>query len=211
MSESRILILANNDQHHPLETLAEMMEGWLKNSGLWNVTLSKDRSAITEDLNEYDLLILAMTPSKFSPTEEDALVSFVEGGKKLMAIHSATVVDAGNEKYIEVVGGRFVRHSPHHEFTVKVAGPGHPVVEGLADFKITDELYVLDRTPSAASVLLTAFWEHGAQPMLYLRAHGRGKVLYNALGHGPAAYENPNLEKLVVQGAKWLLGQDQER
>lgn len=205
MSESRVLILGNNDEHHPLEILAEMMEGWLKDSGMQNVTLCKERSAITENLDEYDMLILAMTPYKLSSAEEDALVSFVVGGKKLMAIHSATVVDAENEKYIEMIGGRFVTHSPHHEFTVKVAHPGHPVVEGLTDFKITDELYVLDRTPSAASVLLTAAWDGGAQPMLYIRAHGRGKVLYNALGHGPAAYENPNLKKLVVQGTKWLL------
>ncbi len=205
MSESRILILANNDQYHPLETLADMMEGWLKDSGLGNVTLSKDRSVIAGDLNEYDLLILAMTPSDLSPMDEDALVSFVAGGKKLMGIHSVTVVDPEKEKYIGMIGGRFVHHSHHHEFTVKIADPGHPVVAGLDDFKITDELYVLDRTPSAASVLLTAFWEDETQPILYIRAHGQGKVLYNALGHGPAAYENPNLKKLIVQGAKWLL------
>ncbi|MFC1714981.1 ThuA domain-containing protein [Candidatus Poribacteria bacterium] len=205
MSESRILILANNDQYHPLETLADMMEGWLKDSGMKDVTLSKDRSVISGNLNEYDLLILAMTPSDLSAADEDALVSFVADGKKLMGIHSATVVDAENEKYIEMIGGRFVHHDPHGEFTVKIADPGHPVVAGLDDFEIADELYVLDRTPSAASVLLTAVWKDEAQPMLYIRAHGRGKVLYNALGHGPAAYENPNLKKLVIQGAKWLL------
>lgn len=205
MSESRILIIACSDEYHPLETLGEMMSGWLKDSAMQHVTLCKDRSAITEDLDEYDMLILAMTPYKFSSAEEDALVSFVTDGKKLMAIHTATAVDAKNEKYVEMVGGRFVTHSPYHEFTVNVADPGHPVVEGVKDFEITDELYVLDRTPSAASVLLTAEWDGRAQPMLYTRAHGRGKVLYNALGHGMDAYENPNLEKLIVQGARWLL------
>lgn len=205
MSGSQILILAENDQHHPLETLGEMTEGWLRSSGMTNVTLSKDRSVITGDLNQYDLLILAMTTDRLSPAEEGALVGFVEGGRKLMGIHSATVVSEENARFIEMIGGRFITHSPHHEFTVKVAHPHHPIVEGLRDFRITDELYVLDRMPSAASVLLTAVWEGGAQPMLYIRAHGQGKVLYNALGHGPEAYENPNLEKLMVQGAKWLL------
>ena len=205
MSEHRILILAENDQNHPLEILGKMAQKWLKDSGMPNVILSKERSEITGDLGKYDLLILAMTMNKLSPAEEDALVSFVERGKKLMGIHSATVVNEENKRFIEMIGGRFIHHSPHHEFIVKVAHPHHPVVEGLMDFKITDELYVLDRTPSAASVLLTAFWENRAQPMLYIRAHGQGKVLYNALGHGPEAYENPNLEKLIIQGAKWLL------
>ena len=205
MRGSRILIMAQNDRHHPLETLGEMIVGWLKDEGFTDVALSKDRSAMSQDLNQYNLLIFCMTAGKLSPSEEEALVSFVEGGKKLMGIHSATVVNEKNKRYIEMIGGRFTHHSPHHEFTVKIADPGHPVVEGLRDFKITDELYVLDRTPSASSVLLTASWDGNAQPILYLRAHGRGKVLYNALGHGLEAYENPNLRKLIVQGAKWLL------
>jgi len=205
MSGSKILIVAQNDQYHPLETLGEMMLDWLKDEGFSSVTLSKDRSAITSDLDNCDLLIFCLQPNKLSPAEEDAIVSFVDSGKKLMGIHPATVVDPENAKYIEMIGGRFIHHSPHHEFTVKVSAPGHPMLEGIRDFKITDELYVLDRTPSAASVLMTAFWEDHAQPILYLRAHGRGKVLYNALGHGLVAYENPNLKKLVVQGAKWLL------
>ena len=198
MSGSRILIVAQNDQYHPLETLGEMMLDWLKDEGFSSVTLSNDRSVIASELDKYDLLIFCLQPNKFSPAEEDAIVSFVDSGKKLMGIHSATVVDPENAKYIEMIGGRFIHHSPHHEFTVKVAAPGHPMLEGIRDFKITDEL-------SAASVLMTAFWEDHAQPILYLRAHGRGKVLYNALGHGLDAYENPNLKKLVAQGAKWLL------
>jgi type 1 glutamine amidotransferase len=194
MSESKILIIAQNDRYHPLETLGEMMVRWLKDEGISDVTLTKDRSAIVSDLKKYDLLVFCMTPDKLSTAEEEAIVSFVEGGKKLMGIHSATVVNEENVKYIEMIGGRFTHHSPHHEFTVKVADPGHPVVEGLRDFEITDELYVLDRTPSAASVLLTAFWEDRIQPMLY-----------NALGHGPDAYENPNLKRIIVQSVKWLL------
>jgi len=206
MSESKVLILAQSDQDHPLEALADMMVGWLRSEGISDVTLTKDRSAITSDLSEYDLLVFCMTAGKLSSAEEDAIVSFVEGGKKLMGIHSATVCNEENTKYIQMIGGRFIHHSPYHEFTVKVADPGHPIVEGLKDFNITDELYVLDRTPSAASVLLTAFWEGHAQPMLYLRAHGQGKVLYNAMGHDTAAYEHPSFKKIVVQGARWLLG-----
>jgi type 1 glutamine amidotransferase len=205
MSKSKILIIAESDQYHPLEILGEMMVGWLKDEGISDVTLTKDRSAITGDLHKYDLLVFCMTVGDLSPAEEEAIVSFVEDGKKLMGIHSATVVNAEKLKYIEMIGGRFIHHSPYHEFTVKVADPGHPIVEGLKDFKITDELYVLDRTPAAASVLLTAFWEDRAQPMLYLKAHGQGTVLYNAMGHDAAAYENPSFKKIVIQGVKWLL------
>lgn len=205
MSGSKILILAQSDKYHPLEILGEMMSGWLKAEGIEDITLTKDRSVITNDLSKYNLLIFAMSAGKLTQAEEEALVSFVENGKKFMGIHAATVVDPENAKYIEMIGGRFVHHSPHHEFTVKIADPGHPILEGMSDFKITDELYVLDRTPAAASIFLTAFWENHAQPMMYLRAHGRGRVLYNALGHDQEAYENPNFKKLIIHSVKWLL------
>ena len=205
MDKSEALILANSDQYHPLETLGEMMADWLKDSGGYSVTLSKDRSVITEKLNQYDLLILAATTNKLSPAEENAIASFVEGGKKLMAIHSATVLDPDNVKFIEMIGGRFIHHSPYHEFTVKVIKPEHPIVNGVTDFEITDELYVLDREPAGVNTLLTAFWEEKAQPMLYVKTYGDGKILYNALGHDLKAYENPSFKKLIVQGAEWLL------
>lgn len=204
MSDSKVLILAQSDKYHPLEILGEMMSGWLKGEKI-EVTLSKDRSTLSSDLNQYNLLVFAMTAGKLSQAEEDALVNYVDGGKRLFGIHSATVVEPENLKYIDMVGGRFVHHSPHHEFTVKIADPGHPVLANISDFKITDELYVLDRTPSAASILMTAFWENHAQPMLYLRAYGRGRVLYNALGHDQNAYENPNFKKIVINSVKWLL------
>jgi len=204
VSDSKVLILAQSDKYHPLEILGEMMSGWLKGEKI-EVTLSKDRSTLSSDLNQYNLLVFAMTAGKLSQAEEDALVNYVDGGKRLFGIHSATVVEPENLKYIDMVGGRFVHHSPHHEFTVKIADPGHPVLANISDFKITDELYVLDRTPSAASILMTAFWENHAQPMLYLRAYGRGRVLYNALGHDQNAYENPNFKKIVINSVKWLL------
>lgn len=204
MSDSKVLILAQSDKYHPLEILGEMMSGWLKGEKI-EVTLSKDRSTLSSDLNQYNLLVFAMTAGKLSQAEEDALVNYVDGGKRLFGIHSATVVEPENLKYIDMVGGRFVHHSPHHEFTVKIADPGHPVLANISDFKITDELYVLDRTPSAVSILMTAFWENHAQPMLYLRAYGRGRVLYNALGHDQNAYENPNFKKIVINSVKWLL------
>jgi len=170
-----------------------------------DVTLTKDQSVITGGLDDYDLFVFSMTPSEFSAAEEEALVSFVKSGKKFMGIHSATVMSPERTEYIDMIGGRFIHHSPYHEFPVKVVDPENPIVEGVQDFKITDELYVLDRAPEGANVLLTAFWEERDQPMLYLKKYGDGEMLYNALGHDTAAYENPSFKRIVVQGIKWLL------
>lgn len=72
--------------------------------------------------------------------------------------------------------------SHYHEFQVKIEEKDHPITREIEDFKITDELYVLDRAPEGAHILATALWEDKAQPLLYTKSGGKGKVLYNALG-----------------------------
>ena len=102
MTGQGVLIIAQNDEYHPLEVLGDMIVDWLKAEGIENIDLTKDRDSITGDLSKYNLVIFAMTPRKLSSMEEKALVNFVESGKALMAIHSATVLDPENTEFIEM-------------------------------------------------------------------------------------------------------------
>ena len=201
----KISILSRNDQHHKLEDIGSMIVEWTKELEDIEIEVSHDNNTLRK-LSGFDLCILCFTPGgELTDEEEKSLVDFVEGGKNLLAVHSATVVDEKNAKYIDLIGGRFVTHSPYHEFEVKIEDAEHPVTKGLEDFKISDELYVLDREPEGAHVLATAVWEDKTQPMVYTKKYGKGKVLYNALGHNELSFNNPAFRKLIVQGIKWLL------
>jgi type 1 glutamine amidotransferase len=39
--------------------------------------------------------------------------------------------------------------------------------------------------------------------MVYVKPYGRGRVLYNALGHDASAFDHPSFQRLVVQGLAW--------
>ena len=202
---SNILLLSKNDQHHKLEYLGSMIVEWTKELEDIDIKVSHDNDTLRK-LSGFDLCILCLTPGgELTDEEEKSLVDFVDGGKSLLAVHSATVVDEKNAKYIELIGGRFVTHSPYHEFEVKIEDVEHPVTKDLEDFKISDELYVLDREPEDVHVLATAVWEDKTQPMVYTKRYGKGKVLYNALGHNELSFNNPAFRKLIVQGIKWSL------
>jgi type 1 glutamine amidotransferase len=41
----------------------------------------------------------------------------------------------------------------------------------------------------------------------YVHGWGNGPVFYTALGHDTRALSNPNLQRLLVQAAHWLLEQ----
>ena len=202
---SKVLILSQNDQHHKLETLGSMIVEWTKDLEDIEIEVSHDMDMLSK-LSGFDLCLFCATPGQQLTNEtEESLVDFVEGGKSLLAVHSATVVDEKNTKYIDLIGARFTHHSPYHEFQVKIEDAEHPVTKGLADFKISDELYVLARAPEGAEILATAVWEDKAQPMVYAKKYGKGEVLYNALGHNEESFSNPAFQKLIVQGIKWLL------
>ena len=156
-------------------------------------------------MSDFDLCLVCFTASQLTDREECVLGSSVRDGKPVFAIHSATVVNEKSEMYIDMIGGRFVKHSPYHEFQVQIEDKEHPITQGVVDFKITDELYILDRALQNAHLLASAVWEDKSQPMVYTRKHGKGNVLYNALGHDEAAFNNPMFQKLVVGGIKWLL------
>jgi type 1 glutamine amidotransferase len=113
------------------------------------------------------------------------------------------VVGEERGRYIDLIGGRFVHHPPCQEFQVEIEERDHPITRGIENFKIIDELYVLDRRPRDAYILATARWEDRPQPLIYTKS--RGGVIYNALGHDQAAYDNPAFIRLVVQGIQWAM------
>lgn len=201
---ARTLIHSMNDQHHPLEELGALLTRLLADADAVTTEESHDKRALA-DLSGYDLCVLCTTMNGLTSEQEAGVVRFVRGGGKLVGIHSVTVVDPEHTAYADLIGGRFTHHSPYHEFTVNVAEPGHPIVAGVERFSILDELYVLDRVPVGAHVLATADWEGVARPMLYTKNHGAGRVVYNALGHDQAAYDNPHFRALTLQSIDWIL------
>ena len=73
---------------------------------------------------------------------------------------------------------------------VSVTGT-HPLVDGIDDFEIVDEVYTgLEVQPDVDGLLAARppGTDHPAQPLLWAREHGGGRVVYDALGHAPGAY-----------------------
>jgi len=101
---------------------------------------------------------------------------------------------------MNLLGSQFLSHPPIAPYTVTVADPHHPLTQGVEPFETTDELYHM-ATFGDLQVLLetectaqgTGFVEAadapGTHPVMYLKAHGQGAVLYNTLGHCRGHYD----------------------
>jgi hypothetical protein len=42
--------------------------------------------------------------------------------------------------------------------------------------------------------------------VIWARNYGKGRVIYNGLGHVEAVWDRPDIQKMVVEQMKWLLG-----
>jgi type 1 glutamine amidotransferase len=175
------------------------------------------RTRVAEDysnlgaLREADFLVTYTCDVKATDEEQRALARFVEGGGSWLALHGTNAVMEFTAKGVacprshpllmQTLGSQFLAHPPVGKFRVTVSQPSHPLVAGIADFEVEDELYLCEYHGENEALLETRFtgeaqgfveksWPDDAPRLvMYLRRLGRGAVLYNTLGHCRGRYD----------------------
>ncbi len=156
-------------------------------------------------LQYYDALMIYGNHDRITPDQEQALLSFVEGGKGLVAIHSASAEFTNSEKYIALVGAQFQRHGTG-EFTAEIVQPDHPVMKGLHPFETWDETYVHTKhNPQNRTVLMERVDANGREPYTWVRTQGQGRVFYTAYGHDVRTWSKPEFAALIENGVSWVV------
>ena len=134
------------------------------------------------------------------------LVNFVRNGGGLVGLHAATVAFTDNAKYLELIGARFTEHSPIMDFTVRITDPAHPVVARCDDFRVTDELYIVE-DQAAYEPFAVAHYQGGDHVMGYQRDVGKGRVLYLANGHDTRSLGNRHVQRMLERTVRVAVGE----
>ena len=147
-----------------------------------------------------DLLISYTSRVAVSDAACDALRTFVERGGRWFALHASNSV-LQNRHLPQLLGTRFVSHPPYQRLRVQVSRVDEPLLAGIDDFEVDDELYCLEDCTGDLEVLLHTRWGGEAlgglqlpeadRPLLYRRRVGAGGILYLALGHANRPYDKP--------------------
>lgn len=140
-----------------------------------------------------------------------ALEGHVRGGGGLLGLHSASICFDDWPEWRSVLGGVWdwecSGHPPLGTVSVQVGAP-HPIVEGIEEFAIEDEVYGdLTKEPDVTG-LLTSRRAGVDHPLLWARTVDKGRVVYDALGHHVASYDVPEHRLVVQRAALWALGDD---
>jgi type 1 glutamine amidotransferase len=147
-----------------------------------------------------DLLVSYTSRVAVSDGACAALRDFVERGGRWFALHASNSV-LENVHLPQLLGSRFLSHPPYRRIRAQVTRRTEPLLAGIDDFEVDDELYCLEDCTGDLDVLLHTRWGGEAlggmqfpeadRPLLYRRRVGAGGILYLALGHANRPYDKP--------------------
>jgi type 1 glutamine amidotransferase len=222
---------AKGYQHETISTAMATFYDLGRSTGLWNTQLRTDCTGITKkplkweakNLDAFDAIVFFTDGDlDLDASQKADLLSFVrDDGKGFIGIHSAAITFASWPEYGEMLGGYFDGH-PWGQFLAPL------VVEdsefpGLKDFPVRfaffDEIYQIKRFSRLNSRVLVSLdagkidlgrkgvkqTEQGF-PVIWARAYGKGRVLYNGLGHVQAVWERPDFQKMWLEMIQWSMG-----
>lgn len=222
---------AKGYQHESISTAMATLYNLGRSSGLWDTQLRTDCAAITRkplkwearNLDAFDAIVFFTDGDlDMDSSQKSDLLSFIrDDGKGFIGIHSAAITFTGWPEYGEMLGGYFDGH-PWGQFhaPLRVEDREFPGMKSFPDaFTLFDEIYqIKDFSRRNARVLLSLdadkldLSRKGVKrsdrdfPVIWAKSYGKGRVLYNGLGHVPAVWERPDFQKMWLEMVQWSMG-----
>lgn len=171
------------------------------------------RTTVHADFSDTDRLASANAVIAYTcdvrPTADETAVlhETVAVGGRLLALHATnSAIDPpapGGPRtfrtpdampaFSALLGNRFLAHPKIAEFLIEPTGIMDPLVDGIATFATTDEIYVSEQSDDLRVLLDVEYTgptpgferDHGEgrHPVLFTRPEGLGQVTYLTLGH----------------------------
>lgn len=222
---------AKGYQHESISTAMATLYNLGHSSGLWNTYLRTDCTAITKkplkweakNLQAFDAVVFFTDGElDMDASQKEDLLSFVrDDGKGFIGIHSAAITFTGWPEYGQMLGGYFDGH-PWGIFQAPLVVED-PAFPGMTHFpralEFQDEIYqIKDFSRKDVRVLMTLdagkldLTRKGVKrtdkdfAVVWARNFGKGRVLYNGLGHVQAVWERPDFQKMWIEMIQWSMG-----
>ncbi len=218
-------------QHESVSTAMVTLYNLGRSSGQWDTVFRTDCTAITKkplkygakNLNAFDAIVFFTDGNlDMDDSQKADFLSFIrDDGKGFIGIHSATITFVGWPEYGKLIGGYYDGH-PWGEFDAPlvVEDAGFPGMEHLPrHFTMKDEIYQIKNfSRDNVRVLLSLdsskldLNRKGVRrdekdfPVVWASNYGKGRVLYNGLGHTKEVWDRPDIQKMWLEMVRWSMG-----
>ena len=138
------------------------------------------------------------------------IADFVRGGGALLGLHTASICFDGWPEWRTILGAQWrwgtSFHPPTGPARVEAIAASEPLTAGVPAFEVFDEVYHhLDLDPAARALLQARAADGEFQPVMWAHRYGRGRVIYDSLGHGLDSVNEPTHAMLLNRAAAWRL------
>src|SRR5947209_6114092 len=222
---------AKGYQHDSTSSAMAMLYDLGRTSGKWNTIFKTDCTSITKkplkwgakNLDAYDAIAFFTDGDlDMDDSQKADLLAFVrDDGKGFIGIHSATITFTSWPEYGKMIGGYYDGH-PWGTFDAPlvVEDGAFPGMRHLAaSFAMKDEIYQIKNfSRSDVRVLLrldASKLDLGKKEVhrkdndfavAWAREYGKGRVLYNGLGHTQEVWDRPDIQKMWLEMVQWAMG-----
>jgi type 1 glutamine amidotransferase len=140
----------------------------------------------------------------------DLLVAHLAAGKGILALHSSSLAFSDDPRWLDLLGGRWVpgvtMHPQIGHALVQATDEGHDELDGFDDFVLYDERYTALETRPDDRILAVHTEDGLTHPLIWTRERTdrRGRVAYDALGHGVESFDSAEHRRLLAQLLDWV-------
>lgn len=200
-----LLFLGHASDHHNSALYMPLLASSLSREGIFFTYTDNPNDLNPENLAKYDGLAIYANHEQITSEQEKALLDFVASGRGFIPIHCASFCFQNSPKYIDLVGGQFMKHGTD-TFTATIIKKDHAIVNGLDEFSAWDETYVHDKLAPDITVLMERVEGDHHEPWTWVKESGKGRVFYTAYGHDERTWNNPGFQQLMKEGILWAVG-----
>ena len=229
----RLLVIGQSKgyEHDSISTAMATLYDLGRRSHQWETFFRTDCAAITKkprkwgakNLDAFDAVAFFTDGDlDMDDSQKADLLSFIrDDGKGFIGIHSAAITFPSWPEYGKMLGGRFDGH-PWGEFEAPlvVEDSDFPGMRHFPRaFTLRDEIYqIKDFSREDVRVLLRLdaslvdLSQKGVRrkdkdfAVIWARTYGKGRVLYNGLGHRREVWERPDFQKMWQDQVRWCFG-----
>lgn len=216
----KVLIISGANNHNWKQT-TPVIEKILEADGLCDVDVTEQPQTLTAAklrpyrviVSNYNTFRLKGEQGKALWSEEarQAYVDFVKNGGGHVVVHAGSSSFYKWPDYQKICLGTWsggTGHGKHHAFVMR-SDTEHPITRGITPFLIYEELWHKIAMREDATVLMSSYaaksfggtdrWE----PSLMVGQFGKGRCVYNVLGHDAAKMQHPAFTALLRRCVEW--------
>jgi trehalose utilization protein len=137
---------------------------------------------------------------------KDALEHLGEKKQGILLLHHAILAFPKWDVWANICGIQDRKFSFYIGEKVKtqIAKSNHPITNGLSDWEMVDETYLMNDAQEGCEILLTTDNSRSMKTLAWTRQYKNSKVFCYQCGHDNLAYSDPNFRKVLENGIIWL-------